>query len=45
MLNSDCYIDKYTPTSLDQLIGHDKEIQLVRNWINNFKNNIYRGWI
>ena len=39
MERSNCYIDKYTPKTLDEVVGHQKEISIIRNWIKNFKEN------
>ena len=37
MINSDCFIDKYTPRNLEEIIGYEKEISLIRKWIDSFK--------
>ena len=39
MERSNCYIDKYTPNSLDEVVGHQKEISIIKDWITNFKEN------
>ena len=32
------WVDKYKPTSLEEIIGNTAKIKLIDNWMNNFKN-------
>ena len=33
------WIDKYKPINLDQFFGNKENIQLIKEWINNFENH------
>jgi len=33
------WVNHFVPESIDEIIGHDKTIREIKNWLNNFKDN------